>query len=251
MYYFTCILIWLAILYLILQTKPNFRYPLLIIFICVTRSLLQFISYLSICIVSNYLNTSLKVGSVYFSQMFFNNCVHLVSNFEMIPKHNTIFVANYPTTVVEYICFKLIPVDVAIIVANGFIGSWTLCFCKTGQFIKLTSGKNNFDNLLKDVKEKIKNMSIFVYVEDQTKKKQIGNKSIAYPLRKGIFEIACQLGLTVTPIFIDRVHIKNGLIEKRNFNISVGNTLKVKDAKDTAIQTYKFLDGILKKRQNG
>lgn len=251
MYYFTDIFIWIFLLVLILKTEKNTRLPLLIIFICVVRSLVQFLSYVSIGVISNYIDSTRKIGSVYLSQMFFNNCVNLTHNFQMIPKQNTIFLANYPTTVVEYICFKLLPVDVAIVVANGFIGSWTLCFCKSGQFIKLKGGKNNFEGLLEDIKEKIKNMSIFVYIEDQTRKKKIIGNSIAYPLRKGIFEIAYQTGITITPLFIDRVKIRNGLIDKRPFSMVVGETTKVTDTKNSAIQTYKFLNSILKQRRNG
>jgi hypothetical protein len=251
MYYFTDIFIWLLVLLLIVKTDKATRLPLLIIFICITRSLLQFLSYASIGVISNYVDSTRKIGSVYLSQMFFNNCVNLTHNFQMIPNHNTIFLANYPTTVVEYICFKLLPLDVAIVVANGFIGSWTLCFCKTGQFIKLKGGKNNFESLLDDIKEKIKHMSIFVYIEDQTRKKKISGDSIAYPLRKGIFDIAYQLGITITPLFIDRVKMRNGLIDKRPFRMLLGETMEVTNPKDTAIQTYKFLNSILKQRRNG
>lgn len=251
MYYFTDIFIWIVVLLLILNSDKDIRLPLLIIFICVVRSLIQFISYVSIGIISNYVDSTRKIGSVYLSQMFFNNCVTLIHNFQNIPKKNTIFLANYPTTVVEYICFKLLPVDVAIVVANGFIGSWTLCFCKSGQYITLKSGRKNFESLLEDIKLKIKDMSIFVYVEDQTRKKKIKGNCIAYPLRKGIFEIAHQLGITVTPLFIDRVKMRNGLIDKRPFRMLVGETSEVTDPKTTAIQTYKFLNDILKQRRNG
>ena len=167
----------------------------------------------------------------------YNNGFTFKHNFDKLPSHHTIFVCNHPYNPIDYTAYKLIPKKVAI-VAGGlhFLAKY---LCHKDEYILYNNNKNKNFNMLKDaIAAKIDTTSVLVFVENY---KLLTSSSTIAPLRTGIFSIAQQLGVTVTPLVIDRVDTILGSITKQKFEIVVGETIMVTDPKHDSRTTRKFM----------
>ena len=161
-------------------------------------------------------------------------------NFHKLPNKNTIIVSNHPHNPIDYTAFKMLPKKIAI-VAGGlhFFVRWT---CEKDEYIFYNNNKNkNFDELKLKIQDKIKNMSILVFVENYKRIKYTNNGRKVARLRTGIFTIAKELNIPITPLVIDRIHSSYGMVTEQPFRMIVGDTFDVTDPTIDAINTHKFM----------
>jgi hypothetical protein len=96
----------------------------------------------------------------------------------------------------------------------------------------------SFEIVKQQIGEKYrKGLSIFTYVTSISH--SIGHLN---RVRKGMFTIAKELGIPVTPIAIDYIHYNCiGAIVPQNFRISVGETFNVNSVEEARYRTKLFL----------
>ena len=171
----------------------------------------------------------------------FKNSFQFSHNFHKLPKQNTIFVANHPHNLVDYTAFKMLPMKVAI-VAGGlhFLVNWS---CEKGDYIFYNNNKNkNFNELKTKIQDKIKTMPILIFVENYKMLHLTDKGRKVAKLRTGIFSIAKELNIPITPLVIDRIHESWGRVTQQPFRMIVGDTFNVTDPKMDAIKTHKFMN---------
>jgi hypothetical protein len=150
------------------------------------------------------------------------------TNFENIPKHNTIFVVNYPKLFYDCLATMLIPKDIAIIMVNRWDTKNTW-----GNFLFkpiYKEEKNSYEYIKKQISKQIQKTSVLAYVM----------KPRSLTFRTGIFRIAKELNLTVTPIVMDTIKIENCQIIKQNFQIYIGDSFLVNDIDKDICQVKKL-----------
>ena len=147
----------------------------------------------------------------------------VVDNFHKLPEKNTIIIANYPCNWIEYLLHSLVPKNICLMMDEGgkkFIQNvYTI-----DKLILLKSGKGNYNEAKREVENKIKNFSIFVYVNNN--KTKFHNHHIGR-LRKGIFYIAKELNISITPIIFEYVESTIGFLTNKKIRIKVGDTTNI------------------------
>ena len=144
-------------------------------------------------------------------------------NFWRIPTEPTIFVATYPTSPIEYLAPALMPIPVCLIVSQRAKGVMSRVYSES-ECGYLPDGEDRYSMTKTKIKEKLKLMSVFMYVEDQSRRygRNVGR------LRKGAFWIAKELGVTVTPVVLDNV-VDWGMIPQQKYEVHIGPTMRVSD----------------------
>ncbi len=178
-------------------------------------------------------------------ELILKDCVKFKHNFDKIPKHNTIFLVNYPITSLEFAVPTILPVK-TYFVSNYKAGPFLDLVYSKNDYILLKEG-NNYDYFMKTIEKKIKKRSIYLYVEKfiwfevlrTYKHNRITDENVG-KIRSGIFYIAKKLGLTITPIVVDSLNLD------KNFEVRIGQTTKVinptqsiKDVKNFFFKTKK------------
>lgn len=157
-------------------------------------------------------------------------------------KSPTIYLVNYPCNVLEFLFFGLFPrntraltrVKSSITKIIGFV-----------PVITLKGKDNNYEYTKQKVKETIdRGESIFVYADISTKRKKADGIG---ELHKGIFYISKELGVSITPLVIDRIKIDyKGCLQNKILDYKMGKTHVVKNVKLSMKYVYnlysKFLD---------
>ena len=139
----------------------------------------------------------------------------LTHNFEMLPTHKTIFLVTYPLELVEYLFPSLIPNTTFCYVAAPVAAkALKLLVYKPNEFVVLTGDKNNFDYLKTQLADKLQRTSIWVYANSRNSR--VHDYDIGR-MRTGMFYIARDLNVTVTPVVINSFCCKN-------FNVVIGDT---------------------------
>jgi hypothetical protein len=147
----------------------------------------------------------------------------LKTDFKNIPKCNSIFVINYPKIYYESFAILLLPKDLTIAMQDKL-----LCklFCDNFLY-KPVYRKKKYGKSYKDVKRQIKqrikeNVSVAGLVSTEDTK--------LARIRTGLFRIARELNIPVTPVVIDTIDIAVDFrIVKQNFQIYVGESFYVSD----------------------
>lgn len=166
---------------------------------------------------------------------FFNRYFRVKHNFDKIPKKPTIFLSNYVKDRVENLACMMLPVDICPMLAE-----W-LKYLRNFITPIIIRGKVGQYDIMK---EKIKEMHnkgfyIFVYIEKQFS--NINDDNIG-TLRNGVFSIAKELEIDVTPIAFDRILYNNTfMLEKQNYQICVGDTFRVDNVAESKYKTRRFL----------
>lgn len=158
---------------------------------------------------------------------------NFIHNFEKLPTFPTMIVSNYIYDRLEHIACIVIPREIAIVMGKAMIDLAKLDKIVNNMIIRPTEG-GSFENVKQQVERKYKQgLSIFTYVT------KIGNIT---RVRSGMFVIAKDLGIPVTPVAIDYVHFNAvGAIVPQNFRISVGETFEVNSVNDARYRTKVFL----------
>jgi hypothetical protein len=169
----------------------------------------------------------------------FNSNFRFKHNFENIPKHTTIFVANYISDRYENISCITLPIHVCPVMADLFVSKLKFDKILTHVITRKNSSKNNYEEIKNKMKTTLdKNISIFVYIEKESS--AIGNPIGI--IRSGMFSIAKELNISITPVCFDHIEYnKLGIIYKQNYRIHVGDTFYVTDIKKDIHKTRVFL----------
>ncbi len=152
-------------------------------------------------------------------------------NFSAIPSTPTIFIATYPSDSIEYLAPALLPTPTYFI-ASARAKSVMSRVYSDEECGYLPQGKKQLYQMTKElIGEKIKTMSVFMYVEDMSRRygRDVGG------LRKGAFWIAKELGVTVTPVVIDNLRESWGRVPNQRYEVYIGPTTYVHDPLSTLI----------------
>ena len=152
-------------------------------------------------------------------------------NFSSIPSTPTIFVATYPASLVEYLSPALLPVPIYFIASTYARPFMSRVYCDDECGYIPHGKKQRYQMTKMLIKEKLRTMSVFLYVEDKSRRygRELGG------LRKGIFWIAKELGATITPVVLDNVTESLGRIPDQRYEVYVGPTMYVHDPLSTLI----------------
>jgi hypothetical protein len=173
----------------------------------------------------------------------FNKYFYYSSNIDSIPKHKTIYVSNYVSDRFENFACIMIP-NISIILGDTFVKTFKLhkIIC---NLIPRKPGKNQYDTIKKDIKTQYDSgFSIFAYIEEPS---TVIGDGIGR-LRSGMFSIAKELNITITPVVFDHIEYnKFGMIYNQNYRIKIGTPFHVQDVKDSNYKVRKFFRDTLKK----
>lgn len=165
-------------------------------------------------------------------------------NFDRLPAYPTIIVANYIYDRIENIACITIPKDLCIVMGQSFVKIAKLDrIIKNFIFRYETVKTGQYDSIKEQARQKLnEGFSIFAYVSKCT---QYRNGYVG-KVRSGMFRIAKELNVPVTPITIDFIKHNNGIIENQRFRIKVGETFKVDDIGQAVYYTRNFFRKTLK-----
>jgi hypothetical protein len=166
----------------------------------------------------------------------FNSVFNFKHNFDNLPKKPTILVCNYVKDRLENFACIMIPKNFAIMV-GGVLAKYKM-FGLIKHLITKEKKNGSFTDIEKQVKEKTsQGLSIFSYITSD----YIDKKTKYVPrIRKGIFHIASNLNLTVTPVYIDSIDTYCGIILKKKFKIVIGDTMDITDVPQAIYKTRMF-----------
>lgn len=167
---------------------------------------------------------------------------NIYHNFEKLPSYNSIILANYPSERLGYLAHKLVPRKLCYVSSVRGKGILSTVYSEDEMILVNDSKKKNFEKIKEMIRDKIQRYSIFVYVNDNNTRLHdyhIGK------LRKGMFYIAHELGIPITPITFSYINPVFGILTKKNYYIKVGETEKVTDPKQSMKKTHKFLQNTI------
>jgi hypothetical protein len=152
----------------------------------------------------------------------FGTHFRLHKEFEKFPTQPSILVCNYCKDRMENIACILFPADIAIMMRDGL--KKTVKLHRIVKWPIYTKAKGNYEDSKKQVVEHMgQGRYIFTYV---TKHPRLRPDYIPV-IRSGMFSIAKELGVPVTPVCIDYIDTRFGAIPYQNFRIRVGDTFMV------------------------
>lgn len=156
-------------------------------------------------------------------------------NFECLPDYPTIIVSNYCFDRLENIFCILIPKDLSIVLGELMIKRAYL-HRYIDNYIIVNSEKSEYQNVKNQVLEQYKQKrSIFAYVTKCPQK-----SFYIRPCRSGMFRIAQELNIPITPIAFDYIHSFCGIVPKQRYEIKVGKTFKVENIDVDTRNVHKF-----------
>lgn len=169
----------------------------------------------------------------------FKDCFNLRTNFDQLSSNPTIFVVNYPYSVWDYVTVSMIPHDIAYVMSDSWITRQTWARVMNDAVFRKKKNGNSYDDVKRQIEEKMNNgKSILAYVTT----KEFKNEDWTYigRVRTGMFRIAKDLGVSITPVAIDTVHSINGVICNQNFRMHSGEPITVDDPVSAARKVRKF-----------
>lgn len=218
----------IILLILILRTKTT-RLPIILtvgLLVIITGGYFQMFRYVSIVLYK--MNFGLKM------------------NEKDIPCKPTIIMANYPINYVEYLTQGLFGSKVCLLVHEPAIKVLKYIH---GEEHLVCVNKGEFDQLQQRVKEKLDSgYHIFCYIE-----RDYYNRKHDYQiteLRSGMFTIAKNLEVTITPVVIDHIKHTCGIDEDIPFQIKIGRTQTVDNVKEVMNKVRDFYSKNLRKMSN-
>jgi len=224
--------------------KSHMRYIIYTILL-LYQSNIQFFFDFSYTIYKGYkygkssINTNNYITRILTTNLF-NKNFNIIHNFDKIPEKPTIFLSNYVKDRVENLACMLLPVNLCLLIAESLK--------PLENFINpiITRGDSKQYYIMKDKINDFhkKGFNIFVYIEKSNS--SINDEKLGV-IRNGIFAIAKDLNISITPIAFDRiVYDKYGILNRQNYQIRIGDTLKVDNINDSKYKTRRFLDSQIK-----
>jgi hypothetical protein len=178
----------------------------------------------------------------------FNTCLTPIFTGYKLPLKATIIVANYPTNYIEYManqlfCNKKI---CFVVLKTAFIQSRIVQLYYSKENVLFVSSKGSFDTTQNIIRDKIEEgFSIFVYVEEKYHRRP--KKYSVQNLRQGMFKIAKNLHIPITPIVFDHIDHTFGILEQSTYKIFIDKTRFVEDIDYEMEQVHKLYKNKLKK----
>lgn len=170
---------------------------------------------------------------------------NLIRDFTKFPSTPSILVCNYCYDRMENIACILFPANLAIMMRDSL--KRTTGLHHIVKWPIFTTAKGNYENSKKEVNEHMRaGRYIFAYV---TKYSSLKWEYIT--IRSGMFKIAKELGVPVTPVCIDYVDTKFGAITYQNFHMDVGDTFMVQDVGESMQQTKRYFKETMIKFKQG
>jgi hypothetical protein len=158
-------------------------------------------------------------------------CFNIFNNKLPSPKNPTIFICNYPSQMIDYLVFGLFDCKISFILAKAIYDYIHYFFDKERL---IYHKKGLYNHIESEIKDKIKKKySIFVYTE-----REYYNRKNIYEMtqfRTGIFNIAKNNNISITPIVVDhgqtgKVHIFDPIFIK-NVDQDIKNIHKMMSSK--------------------
>ena len=218
----------------------------------ILSSILIIVYYKNISIVSNIIIQSCKAikskdnyplkEKIY---KFYNNIgIRIISNFDKLPNHPTLLIGNYCRDRIEHpLCF-LFPRKYAMLAGENFknIDLHNIA----NKIIYVKNNKNSYEYIKKEIKIAIEEGNdIFVYINSTNQ----SYFDYINKLRTGIFKIALEYQISITPITFGFIDTYFGTIPSQNLNIKVGDTFKIKSIYEGKYKVRKFFNDSLKEFQ--
>ena len=153
------------------------------------------------------------------SNFVFSIVFEVKINEGLLPDKPTIFLCNYPSSILEYSLNTLLHKKICLVIASNSLALIAYSYL---NIIRLPSS-NAFDYLESKVVEKMaQGFSIWVYVErDWKKRSSIYNTS---GVVSGIFKIAKNINATITPVVFDHFDNFCGIIDSFKFSHFIDET---------------------------
>ena len=149
------------------------------------------------------------------------NGIRIVTNFEKLPKNPTIILANYVNDRLENTFCILIPRKLSILMQSSFKNLNMNNIIYNPVYVSGV-GKGNTKYVSKEVKKSIEEGNdFFCYINNP------GYYDYLSRPKKGMFIIAMEHNISVTPITFDKIDTIFGCIPCQNYFIKVGDTFYV------------------------
>lgn len=234
------IILIIVMFYLPFKYYTPFLSIIIVIYFRTIKVLLKLASIISIYYNKNY---NKKTEECYKLSRSIIYDMKVIENFHELPTVNSIIICNYPVEMLEYAVQWLIPRKISVVMIDelkGFMG-------KFGVDMICVKNKKNYNPLKLAIKEKIKSRFIFSYInkpQSRLHRYDLGR------VRSGIFHIAYELGIPITPIAIDCVDHYTGVILNQKFQIKVGTTEIISNPCEYIKQSKHFFRTNIKKFKN-
>lgn len=157
----------------------------------------------------------------YIDDIFSRN-FKMCTNFENLPEKPSIIIANYCKDRMENISCLLIPRNISIMMRRELR---VIGLHKILKWPLFTDISGSYENTKKQISDNIlENRSVFSYV---TTKTTSITPNLFIKIRTGMFSIAKELNVQVTPIVFDYIDTSCGFVPFQRYNIHVGDSFYV------------------------
>ena len=160
----------------------------------------------------------------------FNTCLTPIFSGNLLPLKPTIIIANYPTNYIEYLANHLLcDRKICFVVKRTApVQSIAVRLFYHEENILFVSSKGSFEDTQDIIEEKIQQgYTIFTYIDKTYFKRP--TKYAVHDIRRGIFTIAKNLGVPITPMVFDHIDHSLGILEQTTFKIFTDETRFVRD----------------------
>lgn len=157
-----------------------------------------------------------------------------------LPNQATIIVANYPTSYLEYLANYLLPSNICMLLYRGSViqSKITKYFYGKDQILFVGRG-NEFEETQEKVRVKIaQGYTVLVYAEKKFYKRP--TKYDISTLHSGIFSIAKNTNVAITPIVFDHIDHTLGIVTNDNYKVYIDKTRYVTDIQQSMDQVAKL-----------
>jgi hypothetical protein len=165
----------------------------------------------------------------------FKSAFHFHDNFGKLPDKPGIIVCNYVWDRLEHLASIIIQRNLAIIMGTKCVKMSKLNYL-VKHFIITNENGNSYERMKLEIKNHIDNgRYVFAYVS-----KPVTHDHYITKLRSGMFRIAKELNIPITPLAVDYIDSYYGVIPYQNFYMHVGETFYVDDVDSDMYRTRKF-----------
>ena len=171
-----------------------------------------------ICLVSVIFGQ--KNNLTFTSKILFGGLISVKHNFDKLPAKPCIFVANYPSDVLEYFVHAIVPMKICLLVSHRAVH--IVRMVRTfNSLIIVDEDINSFEITKEKVKKKIsEGYSIFTYSNNVKSRRGYYRTG---KLRTGMFHIGKEIGVDVIPFITDHIDSWGGMLMLQPFHIHVGS----------------------------
>lgn len=164
----------------------------------------------------------------------FSENFELHTNFDNLPSIPSIIVSNYCQNRMENVGCMMIPRNIAIMMRRGLT---ILGLHKIVKWPLFTEASGNYEKTKGLVMGHIlQGHHVFSYVTT----KSLLRPDLFMKIRSGMFSIAQELNVPITPIVFDYIDTPFGCIPYQRYEICVGDTFYVNDVGKSKLQVVRF-----------